>query len=150
MQITIMPKSSMGKWSVGIVASYILFIILVAFWRLFLVDMAIDASRFQSVVYSINAATGGFRSWVVVIQPVFLYYFGWTRATIQLIHYILLTIKIVVSISVLVIGLIGIMSSKERSILVFISAAIGFLLLILAVIDILALIDAMQVRMSIP
>ena len=149
MQITIMPKSSLGKWSVGIVACYILFIVLLVVWRLLLVEVAIDANRFQSIAYTIHAATGGFSSWAKVTGPV-LRYSNWTRATLWLIYNALLIIKGAVSIGVLVTGLIGIMSSKERSILVFISTAIGLFLLILAVIDILALIDALHIITSIP
>ena len=113
-----------------------------------MVGVAIDAGRFQSIAYTIHAATGGFNSWVIVMTPV-LQNSNWTRATLWLIYNALLIIKGAVSIGVLVTGLIGIMSSKERSILVFISTVIGLFLLILEVIDILAVIDAMQIIKSI-
>ena len=139
MRTTVLPKSSLGKWSVGIVAGYILLIVLLVVWRLFLVDVAIDAGRFQSIAYTIHAATGGFNSWIIVMTPV-LKYSNWTRLTLWLIYNALLIIKGAVSIGVAVTGLIGIMSSKERSILVFISTAIGLFLLILAVIDVVQII----------
>ena len=144
MRITILPKTRLGRWAVGLVAGYILLIILLVVWRIFLVGVAIDASRFQSVAYTIHAATGGFRSWAVVMQPVFLH-FGWTRETLWLIYNALLIIKGAVSIGALVTGLIGIIRSKERSILVFISTAIGSFLLILAVVDVVQICHALSI-----
>jgi len=91
MRISILPKTSLGKWSTGlIIAAFIMPVV-------FIIEMVL------------NSWSG---MWSVVI-PIIL--------------------GAVFAFSSMVIGIIGIVKSKERSILVFIATVLGAFALIIAV-----------------
>jgi len=90
MRISILPKTSLGKWSTGLII----------------------AAMLMLVVFSIGSVNVNWHEpWLVT--PIIL--------------------AAVFAISSMVVGVIGIVKSKERSILVFIAAALGVVALVIGV-----------------
>ncbi|MDD5647441.1 MAG: hypothetical protein PHY03_00740 [Dehalococcoidia bacterium] len=85
MQISILPKSSLGRWSVGLAAAFVLLSILFAV----LTGLGGEPGPF-ALIFVVNIAIGIF------------------------------------FIAALITGIISIVKSKERSILVFLAVLIGF------------------------
>ncbi|MGD0353113.1 MAG: hypothetical protein ABSB38_06420 [Dehalococcoidia bacterium] len=93
MRIDVLPKTSLGKWSVGLIAAFILFLVLF-------------------IILVVSGQRGGetFFSNLLLTVPMFL------AGTC--------------GVAAFVTGLIGIIKSKERSILVFLAIFIGFDILV--------------------
>jgi len=129
MKVYFSPKTLLGKWSVGLVAAFVLLIVLLVVWGYFK-SAAVGIGRFQLVTDILCAAIGiPGKTYIVLFKP-FAQYFGWSMATLSLIYSASLIIRAVVSIDAFVTGLIGIIKSKERSILVFLATLIGLFVLI--------------------
>ena len=95
MRITVLPKTPLGKWSVGLFAACILLFVLLGVLLVFLGVYAGEDGRFQLL-----APILGFAYWVLGVGS-------------------------------FVIGLISIIKSRERSILVFLVLVVGFLVLLM-------------------
>ena len=96
MQISIRPKSSLGRWSVGLAAAFILLYVL------YLVQVASGGGLLPSPIASVAAVATS-----------------------------------ISCIAAFVTGLISIIKSKERSILVFLAVAVGLFVLIIPLGEIL-------------
>jgi len=99
MRISLKPKTTMGKWSTGLIIAFFLFF----------------------AVVGILAASGQHGDDT----------FSFTALTIPIL------LAGVSAVSALVTGIIGIVKSRERSVLVFLATAIGLYLLILSLGEIL-------------
>ncbi len=134
MKFYFLPKTLLGKWSVGLVAAFVLLIVLLVVWGYFkgaALDKALGIDRFQFVVDIVCVAIGiPGKTYMRYFQR-FAQYSNWTVVTLSMIYSASLVIRAVVSIDAFVTGLIGIIKNKERSILVFLAIIIEVLALII-------------------
>jgi hypothetical protein len=91
MNITLLPKTTLGKWSTGLIIAAFLMLVV------FIIEVVLESRG--GVTFDWNGI------WPAI--PIIL--------------------AVVFAISSMVIGIIGIVKSKERSILVFIATALGVL-----------------------
>jgi hypothetical protein len=101
MRISVLPKTSFGRWSVGLVAACILLLVLLWLLGAFLGVYAGEGGRFQLVALILGVAIG------------------------------------VSGVGSFVAGLISIIRSKERSILVFLVVIIVFFVLLMEFLEFL-------------
>ena len=101
MRITVLPKTSWGKWSVGLIAVFILFLVL-----------------FVILVASGQRGGETFFSNLLLTVPMLL--------------------AVTCGVAAFVTGLIGIIKSKERSILVYLAILIGLYILVFCLGEVLA------------
>jgi hypothetical protein len=97
MRISMLPKTSLGKWSTGLIIAALLMVVV-------------------SIIEVVLGSRGGVTFHVT----------GAWQITNLLV--------VVFAISSMVIGIIGIVKSKERSILVFVATALGVLVVVLVLI----------------
>jgi hypothetical protein len=93
MGITVLPKTSLGKWSVGLIAAFILFLAL--FIILVVSGQRGDEAFFSNLLLTVPMLLAG-----------------------------------TCGVAAFVTGLIGVIKSKERSILVFLAIFVGFDILV--------------------
>ena len=97
MKISILPKTTLGKWSTGLIIVALLMVVV-------------------SIIEVVLGSRGGVTFHVTS---------AWQITNL---------LVVVFAISSMVIGIIGIVKSKERSILVFVAAALGVLVVVLVLI----------------
>ena len=97
MKISILPKTSLGKWSTGMIFAALLMVVV-------------------SIIEVVSGSRGGVTFHVTSV---------WQITNL---------LVVVFAISSMVIGIIGIVKSKERSILVFVATALGVLVAVFVLI----------------